>query len=178
MERPFIVKVITAALAILIGFLLQTCLCSTILRLYSIPNILLFVTVMYGLRYDRYAGLAVGAVCGLLTDIFSGTMLIGFYMLIYALLGIACGLLHRFLNEQEFALPVIMTVICDLVYGLYVYVFMFMLRGDFRFGLYLNRVIFPEALFTAIAAFILFWVMRAQFNAVSRYEKRRARKFG
>ena len=71
-----------------------------------------------------------------------------------------------------------MTVICDLVYGLYVYVFMFMLRGDFRFGLYLNRVIFPEALFTAIAAFILFWVMRAQFNAVSRYEKRRARKFG
>ncbi len=178
MTRPQFLKIILAAVLVILGFLLQTCVCSTILGLYSIPNILLFITVMYGLRYDKYAGLTVGVMCGLLTDMFCGNSLIGFYILIYALLGILCGLLHRFLNEQEFALPVIMTVICDLLYGLYVYVFMFLLRGDFRFGMFLNRVIFPEALFTAIAAFILFWIMRAIFNAYASYEKRRARKFG
>ncbi len=178
MSRTRVLKIIMAAVIVILGFLLQTCVCSTILGLYSIPNILLFITVMYGLRYDKYAGLAVGAFSGLLTDIFCGNSLIGFYILIYALMGILCGLLHQFLNEQEFALPVIMTVVCDLIYGFYVYVFMFLIRGDLRLGMFINRVIFPEALFTAIAAFILFWIMRAVFNAMSSYEKRRARKFG
>ena len=178
MYRTYALRFITTVLVILAGFLLQTCLCSTFLKLYAVPNILLFITVAYGLLYNVYYGLAVGFVCGALVDIFSGTGLIGFSIFIYAVLGILCGMLHRFLNEQEFILPVLMSCVCDLLLGFYMYIFMHLLNADFRFGTYLSRVIFPEAIVTGIAAFVLFWSIRALYNALARFEKERARKFG
>ena len=178
MSRPRVLKIVLAAVFNILGYLLQTSVCSTLLNMYSIPNLMIFITVSYGLRYDKIAGMFTGLGCGLLVDMFSGANLIGFYMLIYALLGILCGIVHQYVSEQEVALPVIMTVVCDMLYGLYVYFFMYLIQGDFRFGMFLNKIIFPEAIFTGIAAFILFWIVRAIFNAFGRYEKRRSRKFG
>ena len=85
---------IVLAVTILICFLLQ----STIFQKLSFasisPNLLIVVTAAFGFMRGRKEGLFVGFFCGLLMDLFFGSVL-GIYALLYMFIGYINGIFKK-----------------------------------------------------------------------------------
>ena len=74
-------KLITLAIIILC-FLLQSTIFPSLAFACVQPNLFIIVTASFGFMRGRKEGMAVGVICGLLTDVFWGNT-IGFYILLY-----------------------------------------------------------------------------------------------
>lgn len=84
-------KKITAAIIILIGFLLQTSVFRSFELANVVPNMLLIVTVSYAYLRGRTSGLLIGFVCGLLLDMYCGSVM-GLYAFIFMSIGFLSAL--------------------------------------------------------------------------------------
>lgn len=94
------------ALVIIISFTLQ-CTVFQSLALASIsPNLLLIFTSSMGFMRGERQGLIIGFFCGLLLDIFFGSLL-GFYALLYMFLGYGSGLVHMVFYDEDIKLPMV-----------------------------------------------------------------------
>ena len=83
-------RVITLGILIIICFVLQTALFPFIKVADTSPNLLLILTVSFGLMRGRKEGMLVGFFCGFLYDVYFGYT-IGLYMLLYMLIGYCNG---------------------------------------------------------------------------------------
>ena len=82
------------------------------------PNLLLILTVSFGLIRGRKGGLLTGFFSGLALDVmFPGQL--GFQALIYMWIGFASGFGYRIFYDDDIKTPVMMVCIADLAYGLY-----------------------------------------------------------
>lgn len=171
-----IIRFLCTLFMILFGYFLQNGIFSSVLFLQTVPNVLLFMTVTYGFLRGQYTGIFVGAFCGFLCDILSGGM-IGFYALVYLYIGWLSGVFNRFFYLDELVLPLILCGICDFLYGCYVYVLQFLLKGHFHFSLYLQKIILPEVVYTMVVAIVLYRIVLFVHNKCDEVEKRSARKF-
>lgn len=143
------------ALLIIGSFILQ-CTVFQGLALASIsPNLLLIVTSSLGFMRGEREGLVIGFFCGLLMDIFFGSLL-GFYGLLYMFLGYGSGLFHMVFYDEDIKLPMIWIALSELVYGLSVYFFMFLMRSKFEFGYYFIHIILPELVYTVALTILLY----------------------
>ena len=79
-------RCITIGFIIIICFILQSTLFHYLALAGVVPNLLLIVTMSFGLMRGRKEGMLVGFFSGLLIDIFFGTVL-GPYALIYMTMG-------------------------------------------------------------------------------------------
>ena len=149
-------KVIEAALVI-VFFLLETTIFSY-LELASIkPNLLIILTAAFGFMQGKKEGMFVGVLSGFLLDISFGQY-IGFYILLYTVIGYLIGG-------------------SELVYGILVYFFQFMLQSDFHFLYYLGHVIIPEMLYTVIITLIVYQLILRINRKLVEEEKRSASRF-
>ena len=105
---------------IIVCFLMQ----STVLHLISIgsitPNLLLILCVSMGLMRGRKSGLWTGFFCGLLVDLFYGSVF-GFYALIYMYIGFISGYAFRSFYDDDLKVPLFLVAGTDLLYNLAVY---------------------------------------------------------
>ena len=148
-------KKITAILFVLICFILQCSVFSTLSLGGIIPNLLLILTSAYGLIQGERSGLIIGFMSGLLLDIMFGNFL-GFYALIMMYIGYLNGKLNRAYYPEDFKLPIALIVVSDLTYGLLCYFLLFLFRGKFQFLYYLRHVILPEIIYPILAAIFLY----------------------
>lgn len=148
-------RVISLGLLIIINFTLQT----TIFGFHNAnsicPNLLLILTMSFGLMRGRKEGLLVGFFSGLLVDCFFGNML-GAYMLLYMLIGYINGFFHKNYMIEDVLLPLIVILADDFIFNLVVYVFGFLLRNRLDFGNYLVKIILPEMLSTVLLTIIVY----------------------
>lgn len=142
---------------IIVCFLMQ----STVLHLISIgsitPNLLLILCVSMGLMRGRKSGLWTGFFCGLLVDLFYGSVF-GFYALIYMYAGFLSGYAFRIYYDDDIKVPMLLTAIMDFLYNLAVYALQFLLRGRLGLGLYFTRIIVPEIFYTVFLTMIVYRV--------------------
>ena len=103
-------RIIVLGILIIICFVLQTSLLPFIEIANINPNLLLILTVSFGLMRGRMEGMFVGFFCGFLYDIYFG-FIIGPYMLIYMLIGYCNGFFHRLYQVDDILLPVIIMMI-------------------------------------------------------------------
>ena len=158
------------ALLIIICFILQ-CTVFQALSLAGIsPNLLLIVTTSLGFMRGEKEGMAVGFFCGLLADIFFGS-LFGFYALLYMFLGYGSGLFHMMFYDEDIKLPMIWIALSELVYGLSVYFFMFLLRSRFDFGFYFAHIILPELVYTVVVTLVMYRLIRRLNRMLERWEE-------
>ena len=127
-------KVITFFI-ILISFLLQSTLFVKLKFGAVSPNLMLVVTSSFGFMRGRKSGIAVGAISGLLVDIFWGQLL-GFHTLLYTVIGYLNGSFERLFYDEDIKLPIVLISASEFLYGICIYVFVYMLEGDFAFVLY------------------------------------------
>ncbi len=148
-------RVITLGLLILINFSLQ----STIFGFHDIesisPNLMLILTMSFGLMRGRKEGMLVGFFCGFLADCFFSNI-IGPYMLLYMLIGYVNGFFHKNYMIEDVLLPLIVIIIDEIVFNFVIYVLFFFLRNKLDFSTYLVRIILPETLCTVLLTIILY----------------------
>ncbi len=148
-------RVIVLGILIVINFTLQ----STIFGFHDInsitPNLLLILTMSFGLMRGRREGMLVGFFSGFFVDSFFSSVL-GPYMLLYMIIGYINGFFHRNYIVEDVLLPLIVIVIDDLIFNFFVYIFSFLLKNRLEFGLFFTRIIIPEMLTTALLTIIIY----------------------
>ena len=162
---------------IIVCFLMQ----STVLHLISIgsitPNLLLILCVSMGLMRGRKSGLWTGFFCGLLVDLFYGSVF-GFYALIYMYIGYMNGFFKRIFFPDEVKLPLALIAVSDFFCNLLIYFLLFWFRGRFSFGYYLLHTMLPELVYTMIVSVLLYFILLKVNEKLEAIERRSAAKFG
>lgn len=157
-------------------FLLQCSVFDKLAFAGIIPNLMIVLTASFGFMRGEKEGLLIGFLCGLLSDIFFGSFL-GFYALVLMYIGYLNGKFSRLFYPEDIKLPLALIITSDLSYGILCYLLLFMLRGKFRFGYYFTRIILPEALYTTVVTMFLYPVILKVNEKLEAREKRRAQKF-
>ena len=140
------------------------------------PNLLIIITASFGFMRGSREGMLVGFVSGLLADIQFGDM-IGFYALIYLLVGFINGLFQRLYFDEDIKLPLFLISMSEFLYGIIVYFLTYLLRSDFNFLLYLNKIILPELIYTIVITLGLYPLILFINHKLEAEEKRSASKF-
>ena len=170
-RRPLITGIL-----LLIFYSLQCTLFSTLSLGNIKPDLLMILTAGTGIMRGRKEGLLTGFFSGLLVDVQFGALL-GFYALIYMLIGYLNGFLKHLFFYEEIKLPVISIGISEFLYGILIYIFRFLLNSEFQFLYYLKHIILPQVIYTTIAAFILYPLLRKINRRLEAEEKRSASTF-
>ena len=148
-------RILTIFILIIISFLLQ----STLLSIHSIngmaPNLMLILTMSFGIMRGRREGMLTGLFCGLLYDVFFGT-LIGPYMLLFLIIGYFNGSFHKAFLMEDIMLPVFIIIIDDFLFSFMQFIFYFMLRNKTNLLFFIVNVFLPQILFTVIATIIVY----------------------
>lgn len=148
-------RVIVLGILIVINFTLQ----STLFGFHDInsitPNLLLILTMSFGLMRGRREGMLVGFFSGFLVDSFFSSVL-GPYMLLYMIIGYINGFFHRNYIVEDVLLPLIIIIIDDIIFNFFVYIFSFLLKNRLEFGLFFTRIIIPEMLTTSLLTIIIY----------------------
>lgn len=158
-------NILASALFLIIGFLLQTIGFLGVVG-NTIPNIILVVIASIGFLLGRKYGLIFGFIGGLMIDIFFGSI-IGFYALLYMYVGFMNGFFKKVLFTEDIKLPILLIFASDIVYAHACYIFIFLLKGDFRYSYYLLSVILPEVVFTFVIAVLVYPIMKFVFGKIA-----------
>lgn len=146
---------VTIALLILIGYLLQ----SSMFKIVSLggvaPNILIILTSSFGFMSGKKEGMVIGFVSGLILDVLFGNIL-GFYALVYMIIGYLNGFFASIFFPEDIKLPMVLITSSELVYCLLVYFFKFLIQGKIKFGYYLVHIILPEIVFTVLVTILIY----------------------
>ena len=145
-------------LLILIVYLIQ----STMIRILPMggvaPNLLIILTSCFGFMRGKKDGMFVGFLSGIIIDVLFGN-LIGFYALIYMIIGYLNGFFASICYPEDIKLPVALITSSELVYCFLVYVFRFLIQGKIRFGYYFLHIILPEIVYTIFVTIIIYKII-------------------
>lgn len=148
-------RILALGVLIIVNFSLQ----STVFGFHDVnsitPNLLLILTMSFGLMRGRKEGMLVGFFSGFLMDAFFSSVL-GPYMLIYMLIGYVNGFFHKNYMIEDVLLPLMVIVADELVFNMVIYFIFFLLQNQLNFGLYFRRIILPETLCTTLLTIIIY----------------------
>lgn len=161
---------------VLAGFVLQCSVFDSFAFAGIIPNLMIIFTASFGFMRGEKDGLVIGFFSGLLNDVFFGSFL-GFYALLLMYIGFLNGKFCKVFYPEDIKLPLALIVTSDLSYGIICYVLTFMLRGKFQFAFYFTHVILPEALYTIVVTLFLYPLALKVNEKLEAREKRSAREF-
>lgn len=157
---------------IILAFTIQNCVFPLMPFLSASPNLLLILTFSFGFMSGQRAGMVYGLIAGLLLDLFySGPF--GFYTLFYINMGYVNGICTRYYYEDYITLPLILSILNDLAYNLYIYIFRFLLRGRLDFLYYFWELMLPEIIFTVVITLFVYRLLLRINRWLNELEKRR-----
>ena len=125
---------ITMAVLILVCIILQSTVCQMISIASIKPNLLIILTVSFGLMRGRRTGMLTGFFCGLLTDIFFESIL-GFNAVIYMWVGYCSGYFYRIFYDDDIKTPLLLISVSDVAYGIIQYGFRFFCAAESIFSI-------------------------------------------
>ncbi len=160
-------KRVVEVVCIFLFFLLQSTLFQHISFAGIVPNLMIIATSAFGFLEGRTDGMCVGFVCGLLTDIFYGSLL-GLNALIYLYIGYANGAANRGFYPDDIKFPLLFISASDLVYLMLTYCTGFLLRARFDLGYYFTRLMIPELIYTIALSLLIYLPLRRVFVRIER----------
>ncbi len=148
-------RVLTLGILIILNFSLQT----TIFGFHDTssisPNLLLILTMSFGLMRGRKEGMLVGFFSGFFVDLFFLGIL-GPYMFLYMIIGYTNGFFHKNYMIEDVMLPLIIIIFDDFIFNFVIYVVGFALYNKLNFSAYFYGIILPEMLATALLTIIVY----------------------
>ena len=165
-------RIFANLLLMVLAFTVQTCIFPMIPFLSAAPNLLLILTFSFGSIHGSQAGMLYGLFAGLLSDLFySGPF--GFYMLVFVYIGYVNGICTKYYYEEYITLPLILCVLNELAYNLYMYVFRFLIRGKLNLLYYFREIMVPEIIFSVVATLFIYRLFLFTSRMLEELEKRR-----
>ena len=145
----------SSVLVVILLFLLQT----SVLPYFSVgktvPNLLIMITCIYAILRGQRDGIYTGFACGVLLDAFYMNV-VGIHALIYLYIGYLCGFAHSYYEEQDARMPLVVIVVGDLAALFLEYLLFYVLRGNFCFRFYMQKIVLPESLYTLVLSVLFF----------------------
>lgn len=169
-------RTLITILLIIISFVLQTTLFKGISFGGIVPNLMMVLTASFGFMRGEKTGLWIGFFCGLLSDIFFGSI-IGLNALLFMYIGYVNGKFHKIFYPDDIKLPLALILGSDFLYGIMYYLTLFLLRGRFQFTYYLLHIILPETVYTIVVTLLFYPLILWINNRLEEHEKRSNRKF-
>ena len=160
-------------LIVIVGFLLQSSVFSAISMGGIVPNILIIITSSFGFMRGKNEGMVIGFFCGLIMDVFYGDIL-GFYALVYLVIGYLNGFFRSIFYPEDIKLPMILITASELAYCFLCFIFLFMLRGKFHLGYYFMHIFLPEIAYTILVTLLIYKGILFVNERLENGEKRRA----
>lgn len=170
-------RIIMTGAFILAFFLLQITIGQSIAIASVAPNLLLILVSEFGFMRGQKTGIWVGFFCGLMLDIYYGDA-IGFYALLYMVIGYLNGFFQQMFYDEDITLPIVLLAGSNILYGFFVYVIRFLMRNRLNFFYYFPHVIAAETVYTLLIAILVYRPILKVNRAVEEIEKRSASKFG
>lgn len=136
-----------------------------------VPNLLIILTSFYGFMRNRREGMIAGMFCGLIID-FSSGMLFGTHIIILLTIGFLNGFFRKVFFGDDVKLPILFVGISDIAYGLYIYLISFAFRQNDSFYFYLMNIIIPEAVYSVMISFVLYFIYARVFIWLDREERK------
>lgn len=164
---------IIVILIVIVGFLLQSSVFSAISMGGIVPNILIIITSSFGFMRGKNEGMVIGFFCGLIMDVFYGDIL-GFYALVYLVIGYLNGFFRSIFYPEDIKLPMILITASELAYCFLCFIFLFMLRGKFHLGYYFVHIFLPEIAYTILVTLLVYKGILFVNERLENREKRRA----
>ena len=159
-------------LLMVLAFTVQTFIFPMIPFLSASPNLLLILTFSFGFIHGSRAGMLYGLFAGLLSDLFySGPF--GFYMLIFFYIGYVNGICTKYYYEDYITLPLVLCVVNELAYNMYMYVFRFLIRGRLNLLYYFRSIVLPEIIFSVVMTLFIYRLFLFTSRRLEEMEKRR-----
>lgn len=167
--------IITNVALIIIAYVVQFCLFPFIPFLSTSPNLMLLLVFSYGFIYGSKKGMLYGMFAGLLLDLFySGPM--GIYTLVYMWLGYINGMASTYFYEDYVTMPMLLCIVNELVYNLYIYITRYLIRGKTNLLYYLMHIVAPEIIFTLLTT-LLFYRLYLMYNKkIDNLDKKRGKE--
>lgn len=97
-------------------FILQCSVFGSLAFAGIIPNLMIVLTSSFGFMRGEKEGLIIGFFCGLLSDVYFGSFL-GFYALLLMYIGFLNGKFSKIFYPEDIKLPIALIVTSDLSYG-------------------------------------------------------------
>lgn len=165
-------RVIINLALIIIAFTIQNSIFPLIPFLSASPNLLLILTFSFGFMNGKRAGMLYGVLAGLLLDLFySGPF--GFYTLFYIYAGYINGICTKYYYEDYITLPLVLSVINELAYNMYIYIFRFLIRGRLHLLYYFRELMIPEIIFTVVTTLFIYRLLLYINRRLTEFENRR-----
>jgi len=166
-------RVLAVAIIILCGYILQGSIFPYLAFANIKPNILIIITASFGFMRGSKDGMFVGFFAGILLDIQFGEIL-GFYAILYLVLGYLNGLFEQVYYKNEIRLPLFLIGGSSITLGLLIYFLRFVLRGEFNLFFYLQNIILPELIYTVVISLVLYRIILRVNERLEAEEKRSA----
>ena len=173
--KQYIRKILITALIVIVCFFLQTNIFSRFQLAKVTPNILLCVVSSFGFMNGQKKGLIVGFFCGLLVDIYMGYYL-GIMAFIYMIIGFINGFFKRLFFGDDLKLPLVLIGASDLIYGVLVYVFLFLTRNQYNFKFYFSYIMIPELVYTVLVSIFGYYAILKITSLIDKLDKRGSRR--
>ena len=167
---------VTVFIIVTISYLLQDTLFEALSFASISPNLLIIVVSAFGFMRGKKEGLFVGFFCGLLLDLFGGSVL-GFYALLYMYIGYLNGFFRKLFYPEDLKLPLLLIAGSDLGCNLCVYVILFLLRNRFQIRYYVLHIMLPELVYTMVVTIFLYPLILKVNERLELIEKRSGSKF-
>ena len=117
-----------------------------------------------------------GLFAGILLDLFySGPF--GFYTLLFINIGYFNGICTQYYYEDYINLPLVMSLVNELIYNLYIYVFRFLIRNRLDFLYYAKEIIIPELIFTVVTTLLIYRFFLSANRRLDELDNRREREY-
>ncbi|MCJ7836438.1 rod shape-determining protein MreD [Cuneatibacter sp. NSJ-177] len=169
-------RILFYVVTIVASFMVQNNLFAASNLIDTVPNLLLIVTFTFGFLRGKTDGMLIGFLSGLLLDSFFGETL-GFYALVYMVIGYGNGLLGQVFYTEFINMPVVLCILSDFLFNLIIYFFDFLMRGKLDILSYMRQVVLPEIVYTVLLTLVLYKFLRFLNTKFAQFEKRSAKKF-
>lgn len=164
-------KKVISIMFMVAAFLMQTTVFRALELADVVPNLLLTVTVSYAYLRGRTSGILIGFVCGIMLDMMYGSVL-GLYAFVMMSIGFFMGFCRKFyFTDRSLSLPAVLIAVSDLLYGNYIYITEFLMRGKLHFGFYFVHRILPEIIYTALVGVAVYRLIAALERLLTLPEK-------
>lgn len=171
MRRKIVVFII-----IVICYLLQSTLFHSLAFASISPNLLIIVASSFGFMRGKKEGMFIGFFCGLVLDIFGGSIL-GMYALLYMYIGYFNGYFRKMFYPEDIKLPMLLISGSDIACNFLIYFFLFLFRNRYDFRYYLFDIMVPELVYTMLVTIFLYVIILNVNQRLEVIEKRSATKF-
>lgn len=171
MRRKIVVFII-----IVICYLLQSTLFQSLAFASISPNLLIIVVSAFGFMRGKKEGMFIGFFCGLVLDIFGGSIL-GMYALLYMYIGYFNGYFRKMFYPEDIKLPMLLISGSDIACNFLIYFFLFLFRNRYDFRYYLFDIMVPELVYTMLVTVFLYVIILNINQRLEVIEKRSATKF-